>query len=73
MVSLAVEAYHRRRAWAAYHAGYGVHIKGAKFEHLHPPARMAAKPQGEAMSPDSLLGVIRRLKRRMQKDFGNGE
>jgi hypothetical protein len=29
-----VEGYRRRRAWAAFHAGYGMQAKDAKIEHL---------------------------------------
>jgi hypothetical protein len=29
-----VEGYRRRRAWAAFYAGYGLHAKDAKIEHL---------------------------------------
>ncbi|MFO6447867.1 hypothetical protein ACLBKU_12040 [Erythrobacter sp. NE805] len=33
-MNLAVEGYRRRRAWAAFHAGYGVHTKDAEIGHL---------------------------------------
>lgn len=41
-VNLVVEGYIRRRAWAGFHAGYGLHAKDAKIEHLM--GRPAAKP-----------------------------
>jgi hypothetical protein len=30
---MVIEGYHRRRAWSAFHAGYGQN-KGARLEHL---------------------------------------
>lgn len=42
LINLATEAYLRRRGWAAFHAGYGLHAKDAKLEHL--TGRQTARP-----------------------------
>jgi hypothetical protein len=72
ITSLFVEGYLRRRAWAAYHAG-AWQSKDVKLADLMPVAAGSSKPKGEAMDPEHLLRMVRRIKRRMKKDFGDGE
>ena len=50
LTNIVVMGYLRRRAWAAFHAGYGLHAKDAEFEHL-----MGGKREKEPMSPDEML------------------
>lgn len=54
-VNLVIEGYLRRRAWQAYHAGYGIHCKDAKLADLL--GRPTEKPP---MSPDQMLLNMRR-------------
>lgn len=65
-----VEGYRRRRAWTAFHSGYGVAgtIKNPKIEDL-----LGRKPKAQAMSPDALLKAVRRIKKAMEAKFGDGE
>ena len=49
-INLYVEGYRRRRAWSAFHAGYGIHCKDAEIEHL-----MGGKTEKEPMSPEQML------------------
>lgn len=34
ITNLVIEGYLRRRAWAAFHSGYGMQSKNARIEHL---------------------------------------
>lgn len=54
---LAVQAYKRRRAWAAWHAGYATtgNVKDADFADL-----LGRKPQSSAMPDEELVANIRR-------------
>jgi len=57
-----VEAYHRRRAWAAFHAGYGLHAKDARLDDLlgkPRPGQNNAAP-GAPMSAEAMAQNIRR-------------
>lgn len=57
IVNMVIEGHRRRRAWAAFHAGYGIHAKDAELSDLLGKAR-AAEP--EEMSDEQLLQNIRR-------------
>lgn len=57
ITALVVEGYRRRRAWAAFHAGYGLHAKDAKLEHLLGRAPAAAS---EPMSEEAMAQNLRR-------------
>lgn len=59
MTALFIEGYIRRRAWAAFHAGYGIHAKDAKLEHLTGRAPAGHRPGGE-MSLDEMAANVRR-------------
>jgi hypothetical protein len=57
ITALVCEGYRRRRAWAAFHAGYGMHAKDAKLEHLLGRAPAAASTP---MSDEAMAQNIRR-------------
>jgi hypothetical protein len=57
ITNLVVEGYLRRRAWAAFHAGYGIHLKDAKLDDL---LGKAAKAPPEPMSDEAMAQNIRR-------------
>lgn len=65
IVNLVIAGYQRRRAWAAFHAGYGLMAKNAKIEHL-----LNRKPKREPMAPDAMLAAVRRIKQAIQKKWG---
>lgn len=50
-----IEGYLRRRAWGAFHAGYGVHVKDADYTAL-----LGRKVEKPAMSPEQMLANLRR-------------
>ena len=54
-----IDGYRRRRAWAAFHAGYGTTgaVKDPEFSHLLGKAR---KPVAQVMSDDAMAQNIRR-------------
>lgn len=56
---MVIEGYHRRRAWAAFHAGYGMASKDARIEHL------LGKDTRQQASPEQMLARFdRHLARR---------
>lgn len=57
IVNLVIEAYHRRRAWAAFHAGYGTAgtIREPKLENL------LGKPARPPSSADEMLARLDRF------------
>jgi hypothetical protein len=55
VVSLVIEAYWRRRAWAAFHAGYGMTVKDAKLVHL------LGRPAQRSTTADDLLARFDRF------------
>lgn len=55
IVNLVIEGYLRRRAWDAFHAGYGIHCKDARLADLL--GRATEKPP---MSGDQMLANMRR-------------
>ncbi len=57
IVSLAIEGHRRRRAWAAFHAGYGMHAKDAELGDLLGKPRPV---EVEEMSDEQLVQNIRR-------------
>jgi hypothetical protein len=59
VTALFIEGYIRRRAWAAFHSGYGIHGKDARLEHLTGRAPAGGRPRGE-MSPEEMAANIRR-------------
>lgn len=58
VIMLAVEAYHRRRAWAAWHAGYATTgaVQDPDFDDL-----LGRKRGPAEMTPDELVAAIRSL------------
>lgn len=65
ITNLFVLGYLRRRAWAAYHYNAPQNFKNVTMDHL-----MGRKPKGEAMSPEAMLSIVRRLKKSMQRKWG---
>ena len=57
IINLVIEGYRRRRAWAAHHAGYGIHCKDADIAHL---LGRTPRAEPEEMTADQLVQNIRR-------------
>lgn len=55
LTNLFVMGYLRRRAWAAFHSGYGMQAKDARIEDL-----MFGRKERPAMTPDQMLQNLRR-------------
>ncbi|MAY20316.1 MAG: hypothetical protein CL955_06830 [Erythrobacteraceae bacterium] len=56
LTNLFVLGYIRRRAWAAFHAGYGIHCKDADIDHL-----LGRKTEKEPMDPEQMKANMRRI------------
>jgi hypothetical protein len=56
-----IEGYLRRRAWSAFFAGYGMHAKDAKIEHLLGKGKGPAQPASSGpMTDEAMAQNIRR-------------